>query len=87
MCIYFSAISWCPPCSEYYPTYKKLEEEMQGKATLYQLDHDDYPESESKYKIHAYPSFVFYKDGHRITDSKGLIQGADWDLVKPRFEC
>ena len=63
--VYFSAISWCPPCTEYAPQYKELAENPSIKklADLYIIDNDDYPDAEQDFEIDAFPTIKFFKDG------------------------
>lgn len=83
--VYYSAVSWSPPCNEYAPTYKKMSEneEITKMATLYCCDNDDYPDAEKKYEINAFPTFKFYRNGE-VNDE--FIQGADLDLVKEKIK-
>ena len=63
MIVDFSA-TWCPPCKQLKPIFKKLAEEFKGRIDLVTVDVDENPELAQAYGVTNIPCLVFInKDG------------------------
>lgn len=71
---------WCPPCKAIAPIYKSLADKHGAENTLAfaKVNVDNVQEIAARYQITAMPTFLFFKEGHRVAvNGKAMIQGAD----------
>lgn len=61
--IVLSAESWCQPCRQFAPVFKRAAEAHTGDIKFYKVDIDDNPELASKYNVQSVPTVVRAKDG------------------------
>lgn len=63
MIVDFSA-TWCPPCQQLKPIFKKLAEDFKGRIDFVTVDVDENPELSQAYGVQSIPMLVFLnKDG------------------------
>ena len=70
----FSA-AWCGPCRMLAPMLEILAKEMQGTATIIQVDVDESQSIAMQYDISSVPTLILFKDGvlkQRIVGLKDL---------------
>jgi len=62
--------TWCGPCKVIAPTVEKFA----GKYTdarFYKIDVDEAPEVAAELGIRSVPTFILYKDGHKVAEVAG----------------
>ncbi len=51
---------YCAPCKQMEPILESVSREMQGKASIYYLDVEKYPETAMQYPVQVIPTQVFF---------------------------
>merc|ERR1712035_131248 len=70
--------SWCGPCKQIGPHFEKLSNEAENKNVIFlKVDVDDAQNVVKEWKIRAMPTFLFIKNGIKLTE----IVGADEDKL------
>lgn len=67
----FSA-TWCGPCQMLAPVMEQVSEEMDGKASFYNIDVDENPNISREYSIMNIPAIVVLKDGKKVEMEVGF---------------
>ena len=57
---------FCMPCKKMQPILEELSQELNGKAHIYSIDIEEYPEIASQYKVRSIPTMMVF-DGGQIT--------------------
>lgn len=68
---------WCGPCKAMEPIIDHVSKEIQGKATVIQIDVEDSPDISSKYHVRNIPTILYFKDGELKDKSVGSIGEED----------
>ena len=83
----------CGPCRMIAPIFKKLAQEVGGKAVFVKVDTNALYELSSRYNVRSLPTFKFFLGGRKIHEFSGageqqlrqftqdIIQKAEWDNV------
>ncbi|KAK0701972.1 thioredoxin-like protein [Lasiosphaeria miniovina] len=76
--------TWCGPCKAIAPVISKWSnlDEYKDKVHFTKFDVDELPELAQELGIRAMPTFVFFKDGERLTQFSGANPPALEALVK-----
>ncbi|KAL7267287.1 thioredoxin trx1 [Rhizina undulata] len=61
---------WCGPCKAVAPAVQKFSEEFTNVA-FFKVDVDEVPDVAQELNIRAMPTFVFFKNGEKITTVVG----------------
>lgn len=61
--IVLSAESWCQPCRQFAPVFKRAADDHTGDIKFYKVDIDDNPELAEKYGVKSVPTVIRAKDG------------------------
>lgn len=64
--------TWCPPCKTLLPILEELGSELDGIATIVQVDCDELPDAASAAGVMSMPTVVVYKDGSPMDKLVGL---------------
>jgi len=62
--------TWCGPCKVIAPQVEALEKEMPGVIFL-KVDVDECEDVAMQYKVSAMPTFMFFKNGEKLSDFAG----------------
>ncbi len=62
--------SWCIPCREQRPIINRLAEKFRGKAFVFDLNVDDYPDPAVALGVTSIPTLIVFKEGNEF---KGFI--------------
>jgi len=74
---------WCGPCKVIAPEIEKLSHDDANKSIVFlKVDVDEAEEIATKYEIRAMPTFIYFKDGAKLTSN----QGASLPTVKANIE-
>jgi len=73
----FSA-EWCGPCKAIAPTIAKMSVQYPGVKFLH-IDVDEQKEVKSEHGINCMPTFLFWKDGQKMTEK---IEGGDVSKIR-----
>jgi len=60
--IMLSAESWCVPCRQFAPVFKRAADGHTGNVKFYKVDIDDNPELAEKYNVKSVPTIIRVKD-------------------------
>lgn len=83
----------CGPCRMIAPIFKKLAQEVGGKAVFVKVDTNQLHELSSRYGVRSLPTFKFFLGGRKIHEFSGageqqlrqftqdVIQKAEWENV------
>merc|ERR1712141_708126 len=72
---------WCGPCKKIAPVIEKMSEEMTNVVFL-KVDVDVNEEGAEAYNVTAMPTFIFMKNGAKITDLMGANEGKLKELIE-----
>jgi thioredoxin 1 len=61
---------WCGPCKAIAPQVAKFAEEFQN-VKFYQIDVDEVSEVAAEIGVRAMPTFIFFKDGQKVSEVVG----------------
>ena len=75
------SVSWCGACKTIGPSYNEMVAEYPN-VMFSQVDGDKCSDLVEKYKVQAYPTFVFIKQG-KLVDS---LRGATKDSLRAMIE-
>jgi len=67
------AAEWCGPCKKLAPIVEELSLEFSGKVKIGHLDVDQNAEISTDQGILSVPTLLFFKNGHKVDESIGLI--------------
>ncbi|GBC04634.1 hypothetical protein RclHR1_05790015 [Rhizophagus clarus] len=73
--------TWCPPCNMIAPKVEAFSNDYTDVIFL-KVDGDESPDLTTEYKISAFPTFLFFKDGKLVE----TIVGAIPDKLKENIE-
>ncbi|MFZ5972021.1 MAG: thioredoxin family protein [Bacteroidota bacterium] len=62
----FSA-HWCPPCRAMEPVMEQLDEELNRKALVLQIDVDTNPATTARFGVRKLPTFLFFDKRKPVT--------------------
>lgn len=62
---------WCGPCRQVAPEIDAVSEQLEGKARVYKLNVDEFPDVESRYGVKTIPTLIIFKDGAVVDTIKG----------------
>ncbi|MDO5291582.1 MAG: thioredoxin [bacterium] len=68
----FSA-TWCGPCKMLTPVLDQIAEELEGKASFYNVDVDENPDLAMQYGIRNIPALVILKEGEKVDTQVGFL--------------
>lgn len=83
----------CGPCRMIAPIFKKLAQEVEGKAVFVKVDTNALHELSSRYGVRSLPTFKFFLGGRKVNEFSGageqqlrqftqdVIQKAEWENV------
>ncbi|KAL7493986.1 hypothetical protein ACHAWT_002791 [Skeletonema menzelii] len=83
----------CGPCRMIAPIFKKLAQEVEGKAVFVKVDTNALHELSSRYGVRSLPTFKFFLGGRKVQEFSGageqqlrqftqdIIQKAEWENV------
>lgn len=83
----------CGPCRMIAPIFKKLAQEVEGKAVFVKVDTNQLHELSSRYGVRSLPTFKFFLGGRKVNEfsgageqqlrqfTKDVIQKAEWENV------
>jgi len=83
----------CGPCRMIAPIFKKLAQELEGKAVFVKVDTNQLHELSSRYGVRSLPTFKFFLGGRKVNEfsgageqqlrqfTKDVIQKAEWENV------
>jgi len=77
--------SWCPPCREMNPIFKKVSEEMKEKANFLKIDVDSHDALSKKYKIESIPTILILKDGKVVDKRVGVLTAGELKSVVEKW--
>ena len=61
--IVLSAESWCQPCRQFAPVFKRAADSHDGDIKFYKIDIDENPELATKYNVQSVPTVIRAVDG------------------------
>lgn len=61
--IVLGAESWCQPCRQFAPVFKRAASEHKGDIEFYKVDIDENPELATKYNVQSVPTVIRAKGG------------------------
>lgn len=61
--IMLSAESWCVPCRQFAPTFKRAAAEYEGDLRFYKVDVDENPAIADRFSVRSVPTVIHVKDG------------------------
>lgn len=67
--------TWCGHCQRMAPIVEQVKELLTGKATVVQVDIDEYQEAAAEAQVSATPTFILFKDGKEVWRHAGEIDG------------
>lgn len=65
--------TWCGPCKMVAPILEDLQEEFEGKLTIYKVNVDKEKELTGIFGVQAMPSFLFIPKSGKPTMAKGAM--------------
>jgi thioredoxin 1 len=68
---------WCTWCDVLKPTVHELAADYKGRAVVAQVDTDANQAFTKKYKIEAWPTLLFFKDGELVERVEGVADKSD----------
>jgi len=83
----------CGPCRMIAPIFKKLAQEVEGKAVFVKVDTNQLHELSSRYGVRSLPTFKFFLGGRKVNEfsgageqqlrqfTKDVIQKSEWENV------
>jgi len=77
--VYFHA-TWCPPCKQYGPVFKKVAEEMSPKVKFAKIDTDELPTLSKRFNVRYLPTTILFDGGEAAMGFTGA--GSKEKLVK-----
>lgn len=78
--------TWCSHCQAMEPVVKQVEEILDGKCKVQQLDVDLNQEVCDKEKISGTPTFILYKNGKEVWRQSGEMPGRELlEVVERNF--
>lgn len=78
--------TWCSHCQAMEPVVKQVEEILEGKCKVQQLDVDLNQEVCDKEKISGTPTFILYKNGKEVWRQSGEMPGRELlEVVERNF--
>ena len=77
--------SWCLPCREMNPIFKKVSEEMKEKANFLKIDVDNHEELSGKYKIKSIPTILILKEGKVVDKRVGVLSAGELKSVVEKW--
>lgn len=67
--------TWCPHCQRMMPIVSQVEQLLEGKARVVQLDIDKNQEAAKEADVDGIPTFIVYVDGVEKWRHSGEIEG------------
>ena len=64
---------WCPPCRAVAPEVDAVAELVEGKAKVFKLDVDQFPDVESQYGVRTIPTMIIFKGGQVVDRINGAV--------------
>lgn len=71
--------TWCGPCKRIAPLIDALADKTDGRLKVCKIDIDDNPRSPMKYGIRGVPTLMLFKDGEKVAQHVGALNGAQLD--------
>ncbi|CRG84329.1 hypothetical protein PISL3812_01626 [Talaromyces islandicus] len=62
---------WCGPCKAIAPKIDEFSEKFKGEVNFVKFDVDDSPDVAQELGIRAMPTFLFFKNGEKVTEVVG----------------
>lgn len=75
-----------PRCVEEAPRMRAAARELEGSAKFIEVNCDERPELKAKYHIHAYPTFILFRDGMEAWRAEGRIPERELDAMVRKFQ-
>ncbi|HHV45078.1 MAG TPA: thioredoxin family protein [Firmicutes bacterium] len=77
--------SWCMPCQQMAPHLRSVYEKMQGKALVFYVEIDKYPDAAKDFPVRVVPTQFFYTaDGKPYVPSEELKEAFGFILYSYR---
>nr|CAD2173335.1 unnamed protein product [Meloidogyne enterolobii] len=73
--------TWCGPCRLMTPKFNKLADEFADPIYV-GIDVDEHEHIAANYEINVMPTFVFFKDGKKLT----VIEGNNYEELRKTIE-
>nr|CAD2176834.1 unnamed protein product [Meloidogyne enterolobii]CAD2180229.1 unnamed protein product [Meloidogyne enterolobii] len=73
--------TWCGPCRLMTPKFNKLADEFVDPIYV-GIDVDEHEHIAANYEINVMPTFVFFKDGKKLT----VIEGNNYEELRKTIE-
>lgn len=67
--------TWCIHCQHMAPIVEQVKELLAGKATVAQIDIDEYQQAANEANVTATPTFILFKNGKEVWRHAGEIEG------------
>lgn len=67
---------WCGPCRMMVPIVEQVNNQMKQQLRVVKINTDNYPQLASKYRIHALPTLVLFKQGQPVERIEGAVSVA-----------
>ena len=65
--------SWCGPCRAVAPEVDAVADQLEGKARVFKLDVDAFPDVEERYGVRSIPTLIFFKNGQVVDQLVGAF--------------
>lgn len=75
-----------PRCMQEMPRMKAAARELHNTAHLIEVDCNANPQLKDKYHIHAYPTFILFRDGQEAWRADGRIPYAELEAMVHQFQ-
>ena len=67
--------TWCPHCRDMAPVVEQIDEMLEGKVKIVQLDIDQNSEAAIAEDVTGTPTFMLYKGGTQVWRQSGEMSG------------
>ena len=65
--------AWCGPCRAVAPEVDAVADQLEGKARVFKLDVDAFPDVEERYGVRSIPTLIFFKNGQVVDQLVGAF--------------
>jgi rhodanese-related sulfurtransferase len=72
---------WCPPCKKVAPVLQQLQNELNEKFTLVNIDGGVHTEIMKNLRVEKLPTFIVYRQGKEIWRKQGLVSTEEFKSV------
>jgi thioredoxin 1 len=62
---------WCGPCKAIGPSVQEIAAEYAGKASVYKVDVDQFPDLAGQYNVMSIPALLVFKGGNVVDTMVG----------------